>query len=89
MRIVLSRVETMEESLEVARPRQITIEDQIGKLRHNLQRRRSFKFADMIANPHDRTEIAVTLLALLELIKRREARAQQGQMFGPIEIMAA
>jgi len=43
----------------------------------------------MIANPHDRTEIAVTLLALLELIKRREARAQQGQMFGPIEIMAA
>lgn len=87
MRIVLSRVETMEESLEVARPRQITIEDQIGKLRHNLQRRRSFKFADMIANPHDRTEIAVTLLALLELIKRREAQAQQGYMFGPIEIM--
>lgn len=89
MRIVLSRVETMEESLEVARPRQITIEDQIGKLRHNLQRRRSFKFADMIADPHDRTEIAVTLLALLELIKRREAQAQQGYMFGPIEIMTA
>ncbi len=89
MRIVLSRVETMEESLEVARPRQITIEDQIGKLRHHLQRRRSFKFAEMIANPHDRTEIAVTLLALLELIKRREAQAQQSHMFGPIEIMTA
>lgn len=89
MRIVLSRVEIMEESLEVARPRQITIEDQIGKLRHNLQRRRSFKFADMIADPRDRTEIAVTLLALLELIKRREAQAQQGYMFGPIEIMTA
>lgn len=89
MRIVLSRVETMEESLEVARPRQLTIEEQIGKLRHNLQRRRSFKFADMIANPHDRTEIAVTLLALLELIKRREAQAQQSYMFGPIEIMTA
>ena len=87
MRIVLSRVETMEESLEVARPRQITIEDQIGKLRHNLQRRRSFKFTEMIADPHDRTEIAVTLLALLELIKRREAQAQQSYMFGPIEIM--
>ena len=89
MRIVLSRVETMEESLEVARPRQLTIEEQIDKLRHNLQRRRSFKFADMIANPHDRTEIAVTLLALLELIKRREAQAQQSYMFGPIEIMTA
>ena len=89
MRIVLSRVETMEESLEVARPRQLTIEEQIGKLRHNLQRRHSFKFADMIANPHDRTEIAVTLLALLELIKRREAQAQQSYMFGPIEIMTA
>lgn len=89
MRIVLSRVETMEESLEVARPRQLTIEEQIGKLRHNLQRRHSFKFADMIANPQDRTEIAVTLLALLELIKRREAQAQQSYMFGPIEIMTA
>jgi segregation and condensation protein A len=89
MQLVLSRVETMEESLEVVRPRQITIEDQMGKLRHHLGRGRSFTFSDMLANPHDRTEISVTLLALLELIKRREAQAHQSRMFGPIDITTA
>jgi chromatin segregation and condensation protein Rec8/ScpA/Scc1 (kleisin family) len=33
--------------------------------------------------------VAVTLLALLELIKRREAQASQSNLFGPIEIAAA
>lgn len=86
---VLARMETMEESLEVVRPRQITIEDQMGKLRHSLDRGRPFLFADILANPHDRTEIAVSLLALLELIKRREAEAHQSRMFGPIQITPA
>lgn len=86
MRAILARAETMEESLEVARPRQITIEDQIGKLRDHLGRKKPFLFADMINNPRDRTEIAVTLLALLELIKRREAEAHQSRLFGPIEV---
>lgn len=86
MKIVLARTETMEESLEVIKPRQITIEDQISKLRHYLARGRSFQFADLIANPRDRTEIAITLLALLELIKRREAQAHQTRLFGPIDI---
>lgn len=88
MRAVMARVETMEESLEVVRPRQITIEDQMGKLRDYLTRGRSFLFADLVSNPRDRTEIAVTLLALLELIKRREAQASQTHLFGPIEITA-
>lgn len=86
MRAVLARVETMEESLEVLRPREITIEDQMGKLRHSLNRGHPFLFAEILSNPHDRTEIAVSLLALLELIKRREAQAHQTRMFGPIQI---
>ncbi|MCL4804777.1 MAG: segregation/condensation protein A, partial [Anaerolineae bacterium] len=86
MKMVMARTETMEESLEVIKPRQITIEDQIGKLRHYLARGRSFQFTDLIANPRDRTEIAITLLALLELIKRREAQAHQTRLFGPIDI---
>jgi len=86
MQAVLARVETKEESLDVVRPRQITIEDQMGKLRRRLDRGRPFLFADMLADPRDRTEVAVTLLALLELIKRREAQAQQSHLFGPIAV---
>lgn len=86
IKLVMARVETMAESLEVIKPREITIEDQMGKLRHYLERGRSFLFVELLANPRDRTEIAVTLLALLELIKQREAQAHQTRMFGPIEI---
>lgn len=89
MKAVLARVESLEESLEVVRPRELTIEDQMGKLRSNLHRGKSIQFREMISNPRDRTEIAVTLLALLELIKRREAQAYQTHMFGPIEITPA
>lgn len=83
---VLARMETKEESLDVVRPRPITIEDQMGKLRRRLDRGRPFLFADMLNDPRDRTEVAVTLLALLELIKRREAQAQQSHLFGPIAV---
>lgn len=89
MQSVLARMETKEESLVVARPRQITIEDQMGKLREHLGRGRPFIFADSLVDPRDRTEVAVTLLALLELIKRREAQAHQGYLFGPIEVTTA
>jgi chromatin segregation and condensation protein Rec8/ScpA/Scc1 (kleisin family) len=32
--------------------------------------------------------VAITLLAVLELIKRRELTATQPELFGPIEVMA-
>jgi segregation and condensation protein A len=86
MHVVLARADTIEESLDVARPRELTIEDQMDKLRARLGRRRPFRFGEVLTNPHDRTEVAVTLLALLELIKRREAQARQAYLFGPIEI---
>lgn len=86
LRAVLARVETLEESLSVAQPRTITIDDQMRQLRERLGLGRAFLFNDVLTNPRDRTEVAVTLLALLELIKQREARASQSRLFGPIEI---
>jgi segregation and condensation protein A len=85
---ILARAETLEESLSVVEPRSFTIEGQMEQLRARLGLRRRVYFTDMLAHPHDRMEVAVTLLALLELIKRREARAQQVHLFGPIEILA-
>lgn len=89
LQAVLARTQTMEQSLSVARPRALTIEEQLHHLRGRLSRGRPFLFNDVLANPRDRTEVAVTLLALLELIKRREASAAQSYLFGPIEIAAA
>lgn len=85
---VFEREEMLEESLRVATPRSITIEDQMKLLRERLGTRTRLLFTDILVQPNDRTEIAVSLLALLELIKRREARAEQHSLFGPIEITA-
>jgi segregation and condensation protein A len=85
---VLARTQTMEQALSVARPRTLTIEEQLQHLRGRLGRGKAFLFNDVLVNPRDRTEVAVTLLALLELIKRREASAAQSHLFGPIEIVA-
>ena len=89
LQAVLARTEVRELSLSVAQPRTLTIDDQLQQLRTRLGRGRAFLFNDVLLNPHDRTEVAVTLLALLELIKRREAQASQSRLFGPIEIAAA
>ncbi|MFO7663842.1 MAG: segregation/condensation protein A [Chloroflexota bacterium] len=84
---VLQRAETLDESFSLVEPRSITIEGQMEQLRKQMGLRRRLYFTELLGHPYDRMEVAVTLLALLELIKRREARAQQVHMFGPIEIL--
>jgi segregation and condensation protein A len=83
---VLSQLSAQEESVSLVKPRRITIEQQINRLRYRLKQQRPFLFHDLLSPQRDRTELSVTLLAMLELIKRQEAIAQQSVMFGPIEI---
>lgn len=83
----LSRLETLEESVAIAQPRQITIEGQIARLRARLAQQQPFTFHEALSAKRTAVEIAVTLLALLELIKRQEATAVQTSLFGPIEIL--
>ncbi|MBK8985875.1 MAG: segregation/condensation protein A [Chloroflexi bacterium] len=88
VRDVLSRVENMEESVAIIQPRQITIEGQMKRLRWRLKQPTPFLFQEMLSPESSRVEISVTLLAVLELIKQREAQARQPELFGPIEIRA-
>lgn len=83
---VLARSDTREESVEVVKPRRITIEAQQNHVRQLLQARARVEFRELLSRGADRTEVAVTLLAILELIKRREVRALQEVMFGPIQL---
>lgn len=88
MQKVLARSEVLEESVSLIHPRRLTIEDQLAHLRQRLAPGQSFMFDEILSRRADQTEVALTLLALLELIKRREARAFQSALFGPIEITA-
>lgn len=88
VREALSRVDDREESVAIVQPRRITIEGQINRLRYRAKTGQSFGFTDLLSAQTSRVEISITLLAVLELIKRREILASQEALFGPIELRA-
>lgn len=85
----LDRADTREESVTLVQPRRITIEGQITRLRQRTKLGESFEFRELLSGVSNHTEVAVTLLAVLELIKRREIVAYQAELFGPITIAGA
>ncbi|MCA9918937.1 MAG: segregation/condensation protein A [Anaerolineales bacterium] len=88
VREALERVDDREESVAIVQPRRITIEGQISRLRHRAKQGNAFSFTDLLSTQTSRVEISITLLAVLELIKRREILASQAELFGPIELRA-
>lgn len=88
VREALARVEEQEDSVKLIQPRRITIEGQINRLRQRVKAGDSFQFNELLSESTSRLEISVTLLAVLELIKRREVLATQAVMFGPILLSA-
>ena len=88
VRDALSRVDDREESVAIVQPRRITIEGQISRLRQRAKTGMAFGFTELLSAKTSRVEISITLLAVLELIKRREILASQTELFGPIELRA-
>ena len=68
--------------------REITIGQQIAVLRAALSRGGRVLLQTILARCTTRTEAAVTFLATLELVRRRQVRAEQSDLFGPIVIEA-
>lgn len=67
-------------------PFKLTIQDQIVRIREVTAEGRSVTFRSLLFQAHHRLEIIVTLLAVLELIKRQAIRVSQGAAFGEITI---
>lgn len=70
-------------------PREVTIGQQIAVLRHALSAGGRVLLQSILARCRSRTEAAVTFLATLELVRRRQVTAEQHELFGPIVIEAA
>ena len=66
--------------------REITIGQQIGVLREALSRGGRLVLQTILARCRSRTEAAVTFLAMLELVRRRQVTARQDDLFGPIVV---
>jgi segregation and condensation protein A len=67
----------------------ISIAQQINVIRQNLMRLARVTFKHLLSHTPTRVEAAVTLQAILELIKQRTVQAHQQELFGDITITAA
>jgi segregation and condensation protein A len=69
-------------------PRSITLAQRAKVIRLALQGAPSVVLQDLLAGVRDKVVVAVTFLAMLELMKRREVVVEQAEPFGPITARA-
>ncbi len=63
-----------------------TIEDKIGVVRRRLMIENGFELEELFLACHDKLEMIVTLMALLELCRLKEILLRQGDTFGRIGV---
>ncbi len=73
----------------VVAPFTVTIHDQIGLIARLTAGGRPITFSGLLQHARHRVEVIVTLMAVLELLKRRKVTASQDALFGEIVIAPA
>ena len=64
----------------------INIQEKIAEIRERIFKQASARFSDILKEAKDKTEIIVSFLALLELIKQKTIVVKQSKIFDDIEI---
>jgi segregation and condensation protein A len=85
---VLKRVHQREDLRDIFEDRW-TVSEKIEQLLQALASRAALKFSELFASATSRSEVVVTFLAVLELIRLKQIVAVQTEDFGDIEISRA
>jgi segregation and condensation protein A len=85
---ILKRVSVRDDSRDVFEDKW-TVSEKIEQLMKTLVERERLKFSELFEGAMSRTEVVVTFLALLELIRLKQLVAVQSEAFGEIEIRRA
>lgn len=85
---ILKRVNQRGEARDVFEDKW-TVSEKIESLLKIITERENVKFSDLFAQATSRTEVVVTFLAMLELIRLRQLVAVQAEAFGEIAILRA
>lgn len=64
----------------------INIQEKIAQIRQKIFKQASTKFSDILKEAKDKTEVIVSFLALLELIKQKAVIVEQDDIFEDIKI---
>jgi segregation and condensation protein A len=85
---VLKRFQHRDEPREIFEDKW-TVSEKIEQLMRGMSERQQLKFSELFAGVTSRSEVVVTFLALLELIRLKQIVAIQSEAFGEIEICRA
>ena len=85
---ILKRVSQREDARDVFEEKW-TVSEKIAHLLQLLAEKTALRFSDLFAAATSRSEVVVTFLAMLELIRLRQLVAVQNEPFGEIEIRRA
>jgi segregation and condensation protein A len=83
---VLKRIEARSEDLREIFAENFTVSDKIDLILKLAASGVPLKFTELFANAASRTEVVVTFLALLELVRLKQLRLTQEEVFGEIEL---
>jgi segregation and condensation protein A len=83
---VLRKIEARREDLREIFEENFTVSDKIDVILRVVQTDKPIAFSRLFASAASRTEIVVTFLALLELIRMKQMRVAQDSPFAEIEI---
>ncbi|MBI4139223.1 segregation/condensation protein A [Candidatus Uhrbacteria bacterium] len=86
MRLVISRLEPILRLPKASIERAVTIQEKIRDLYERLKRHARTSFRSFVTGVGDRTEVIVSFLALLELVKQRFIHVDQSDRFTDIKI---
>ena len=85
---VIKRMEARQDTQEIFSER-FSVSEKIESILQRIATGARFRFSDLFSEAASRIEVVVTFLALLELIRLKQVRAFQKNVFEEIEITAA
>src|ERR1700742_4110297 len=86
---ILKRVNSQREDLRDVFEDKWTVSEKIELIVKTIKDKARVKFSELFASAMSRTEVVVTFLALLELIRLKQIQAAQSEDFGEIDIVPA
>ncbi len=86
---VVERLKPLIRLPKAAFKRVMSIKEKITVIRDYIARQRKAKFKEFVGGGASKTDVIVSFLALLELVKQREVNVSQGELFDEIELHQA
>ncbi len=83
---VLKRLEPVVRIPKTALAKVVTLREKFCQIQELLEREAKLRFKELLSAAHDRAEVVVTFLALLELVKQQAVCARQTDSFSEITI---